>query len=194
MQVTVQGFNWEEVEKRASPEAVAEEMIFTDDIDNYSTYISGDMWPSDSAHDYFNTAEILTRLIDKTSSPERDAIIEISKLISAGDPIDEIGLSPLSDGCYFISLSPGTVNSLYNHFNSLDLDNLASLLTEGAENFVEYMIQWKNALELCSQKELGFIGTADELASQTIQADCSKRCSSQPVNSWLKVTNTSEVF
>ncbi|ODB99865.1 hypothetical protein A3197_05570 [Candidatus Thiodiazotropha endoloripes] len=121
MQVDCFCFNWEEVKKRSSAEQVVDEMISTDDIDIYSTSLPDGIWNSDSASQHFEVAEALGKFTKDNYSDEYSGADILASLISEGDSIDEIGLSPLTEGCYFISLSPNRVSSINKVFNNIDL-------------------------------------------------------------------------
>jgi len=58
MQVSVFGFNWVEVCKRPNAETIVDEMILTDDVDLYATYLPDDMWLNDSASLHFSIVEV----------------------------------------------------------------------------------------------------------------------------------------
>ena len=64
------------------------------------------------------------------------------------------GFPPLTEGCYFISISPERVRSLLTSFEALDLNGIPHL-TEDAKEWIK---QWQAALEYARAKGLGVIG------------------------------------
>ena len=66
MQVSCFAFNWQEVLKRPDAAAIVDEMIRTDDIDIYATYLPEELLPNDSAMLHFAVASALSYLV---SSP-----------------------------------------------------------------------------------------------------------------------------
>ena len=162
MQVDCFGFKWEEVKKRPSAEAVVEEMIFTDDIDIYSISLPDGIWKSDSARQYFEVAMALDRFIAADGSADFSGVEAVASLISEGKSIDEIGLSSLTDGCYFISISPERISGLREAFNNMDLGALSERCSEFTElpsaEIEQWLGQWKMALDFAGGKGVGLIG------------------------------------
>ena len=141
---------------------IVEEMIETDDIDLYATYLPDEIWRSDSATQHFEAAEALSDLLKAVEPSGRDALSSVTQLISTGESIDELGLSPLTDGCYFVSISPERVAALDAAFSSLDLQKLAGLYSEYRSEppaeFVEWVTQWRDAIRYVKERGLGLIG------------------------------------
>jgi hypothetical protein len=154
MQITCFGFDWAEVRKRSSAEQIVEEMIHSDDIDKYSKQLPGSIWRSDSANQHFETAEILSKALRLMPPTSVKALEEISKLISNGDSIDELGLSTLTEGCYFISISPESVASLQTSFESLNVDTIPGMNSDAKE----WITQWQKAFEFAKANGYGVIG------------------------------------
>lgn len=152
MQITAFCFNWDEVRKRTSTEQIVEEMIRTDDIDIYAEELPDEIWTSDSAIQHHHTAEVLAKALKRT--PDSNALRDIASLISVGDSVDELGISALTEGCYFISISPARVQSLLKSFLQLDLETIPGITEDAAE----WLRQWKFALEFAQSKCFGIIG------------------------------------
>jgi len=162
MQVSCFGFDWDEVLKRPSAEAIAEEMILTDDIDTYATYLPEDLWRIDSAALHFEIAEVLSELTEMVDPNTYGALSEISKLICEGDAIDELGLNSLTEGSYFISLSPDRTAPLAQAFSSVDFGELENLYrskkSSVPQGFASYLTQWQSALSFVQERGLGLVG------------------------------------
>jgi hypothetical protein len=162
MQVSCFGFDWNEVRKRPNAGAIVEEMILTDDIDNYATSLPEEMWRSDSYTQHFEAAEGLSELAKSAKASNREAIALVAQLISTGESIDELGLGPLTDGCYFVSISPERVATLDAAFSSIDLPNLGELCSESkseaASDLVAWLTQWRDAIRYVKERGLGLIG------------------------------------
>lgn len=163
MQVSCFGLDWNEVSKRRSADAIVKEMIATDDIDLYATYLPDGLWKSDSAALHLEVAEVLSELIEMVDPATRSPISAISELISEGESMDELGLASLTEGCYFISLSPERVASLSQAFSSVDIEQLESLYHSRTKasvpsGFSSYLTQWQSALRFVQERGLGLIG------------------------------------
>ena len=106
MQVSCFGLDWTEVQKRPDARAVVEEMIYGDAGDRYVRALPEGMWTSDSATLHFESADLLLADWPETNDQSQDeALRALSELITTGDAIDELGISPLTEGCYFLSSS-----------------------------------------------------------------------------------------
>jgi hypothetical protein len=170
MQVTCFAFDWTEVLKRPNVQHVVDEMICHDDIDIYSRELPDGVWLSDSAFQHFSVAEALADLLPRVDATTRLAVEPLSQLISSGAATDELGISPLTDGCYFISLSPERVSTLRRAVDSLDFAALAALhaqtrspslaksLPDIDNDFVAYLEQWRGALRFADDHHYGLIG------------------------------------
>jgi hypothetical protein len=94
----------------------------------------------------------------------RTAVGAVAGLVSSGDSIDELGLAALTDGCYFVSVSPERVKALHEAFGRLDRRALATLYGRGniatpAEaEFLSYLDQWRAAVRFAQERGLGLIG------------------------------------
>ena len=154
MQVTCSAFDWEEVRKRPNAEAIVEEMILTDDIDLYEKSLPDDIWPSDSYMQHFGTAEILEKALKTYQGPYRDALADIASLISCGASIDELGISPLTDNCYFVSLSPERVKGIVASMQVLDLDAVPGITPDAKA----WITQWQEAFEYAMEHGWGILG------------------------------------
>lgn len=162
MQVTCFGFNWEEVRKRPDVEAVLEEMIRTDDIDNYATYLPEDIWIGDSAMLHFAVTGALAELLE---TPERDlfpGVERVAQLLNGSEFTDELGLSGATEGAYFVSLSPERVTDLARVFSKIPTDALAQHCAKAAdsppEDIAPWLNQWRDALNFAESRGLGLIG------------------------------------
>jgi len=162
MQVSCFGFDWKEVSKRPSAEVIVEEMIATDDVDLYATYLPDGLWKSDSPALHFEVAEVLSELLKMVDPATRRPLSAISDLISDGESIDELGLASLTEGCYFISVSPERVASLSQAFSSVDIKQLEALYQSKKSSvpsgFSSYVSQWESALHFVQERGLGLIG------------------------------------
>ncbi|HHP7236488.1 MAG TPA: hypothetical protein ACFCUC_17785 [Desulfobacterales bacterium] len=170
MQVTCFCFDWNDVLKRHDAQAIVDEMILTDDIDLYAKDIPEWVWFSDSHNQYFSVAEALSELIPVASADIRPALESITQIISIGETIDELGIQPLTEGCYFISMSPNRVSEMHQAFNSIDFTTLGDLFTKNRSNssakslpnvdsdFLAYLKQWHEALKFAHDNSFGFIG------------------------------------
>lgn len=169
MQVSCFGFDWNEVGKRSDAQQIVNEMIHTDDIDIYAKYLPDTLWHSDSAHQYFSVAEAISTL-QEHAPPEMKAGLEAAAtLISQGNAVDELGIGELTDGCYFISMSPERVAELHSAFSALDLSSLGALfakirteslaksLPDVEADFVAYLKQWAEALKFINENRCGII-------------------------------------
>ncbi|CAB1065556.1 hypothetical protein D1BOALGB6SA_10353 [Olavius sp. associated proteobacterium Delta 1] len=154
MQVTCSAFDWEEVRKRPNAETVVEEMILTDDIDLYDKPLPDGIWLSDSATQHFDTAEVLEEALKTYQGQYRDAFSDVASLISCGASIDELGISPLTDDCYFVSLSPEKVKELIASMQAIDLDAVPGITPDAKE----WVTQWQKALEYAMEHGWGIIG------------------------------------
>ena len=152
MQVSTFCFDWNEVLKRTSAEQIVEEMIETDDIDIYTKDLPDGVWMSDSAIQHFEAADEIELAL--SSSPDQPELKDIATIISTGEALDELGISDLTDGCYFISISPSRIESLLQSFQQLDIEGVSGLSSD-TKNWIE---QWKSALEYASSKGFGLIG------------------------------------
>ena len=152
MQITAFCFDWVEVQKRTSAEQIVEEMIHTDDIDIYTKDLPDGVWTSDSASQHFEAAEQIELAVGASlGQPE---LTDIATVISTGEALDELGISDLTDGCYFISISPSRIESLLQSFQRLDVEGVPGLSSD-TKDWIE---QWKSALEYASSKGFGLIG------------------------------------
>lgn len=154
MQVSCFGINWDEIQKRGSGEKIVEEMICTDDVDMYTITLPDGLWISDSANQHFDTADKIESAKSNASIDHKKALDDLSKLISNGESIDELGLSPLTEGCYFISISPDKISSLLESFHSLDLNKIKEI----DDSSKQWIRQWQSALEFACSKRCGLIG------------------------------------
>jgi len=152
MQITAFCFDWVEVQKRTSAEQIVEEMIHTDDIDIYTKDLPDGVWTSDSASQHFEAAEQIELAVG--ASPDQPELKDIATVISTGEALDELGISDLTDGCYFISISPSRIESLLQSFQRLDVEGVPGLSSD-TKDWIE---QWKSALECASSKGFGLIG------------------------------------
>ena len=172
MQVTCFCFDWKDVLKRPNAEAILDEMILTDDIDLYAKDIPDGVWFSDSHNQYISVAEALSEIIPIAPADFRSTLESISQIISIGKTIDELGISPLTEGCYFISMSPERVSEIYQAFNSIDFAVLGNFFAENRSessvkslpnvdsDFLAYLKQWHKALKYAHDNNFGFIGHA----------------------------------
>ncbi len=162
MEVTCFGLDWTEVRKRPDAQAVVEEMIESEDLDRFAQDLPDGMWRSESAAGHFEAAEALADLIDAVDPNQRGALETLTQLLSTGDSIDELGLGPLTEGCYFVSLSPERVAELHQAFASLDRAQLAKLheasRPESTADFRDWLEQWGSALSFALERGLGLIG------------------------------------
>jgi hypothetical protein len=152
MQITAFCFDWVEVQKRTSAEQIVEEMIHTDDIDIYTKDLPDGVWTSDSASQHFEAAEQIELAVG--ASPDQPELTDIATVISTGEALDELGISDLTDGCYFISISPSRIEPLLQSFQRLDVEGVPGLSSD-TKDWIE---QWKSALEYASSKGFGLIG------------------------------------
>jgi hypothetical protein len=162
MQVSVFGFNWSEVCKRPDAEAILDEMIRTDDVDLYATYLPDAMWPNDSASLHFSIVDALNSLSVSAISQPPNCLDAVKDLLAGGDAaIDQLGLSPLTDHCYFMSLSPESVSDFHQRMQQIDLAGIAAICTsashESPEDVAEWLRQWKNAIDFVHENGLGLI-------------------------------------
>ncbi len=162
MQISVFGFNWAEVCKRPDVEAILEEMILTDDVDLYATYVPDEMWPNDSASLHYSIVEALNSLSVASISQPPNGLDAIKELLASVDAaIDELGLSPLTDHCYFMSLSPERVSDLHRRTEQIDIPRIAAICAavnhEPPEDVVQWLNQWKNAIDFVHKSGLGLI-------------------------------------
>lgn len=161
MQVTCFGFKWDEVKKRKSGQQIVDEMILTDDIDLYSVPLPDGLWLSDSGTQHFATIEALEEFSVTPKSSEYPGLGEVRRLLANGPSIDELGISELTDGCYYVSMSPTTVARMDGVFGALQLDRLAAVAQTddiAAEDLKEWLRQWKGALAFAASQKLGLIG------------------------------------
>lgn len=170
MQVTCSCFDWAEVRKRSGARAVLDEMLMTDDIDLYEIGLPDELWKTDSANLHFEVARALPHLVNEINSNQRPHLEAIMSVISSGASLDELGLSPLTGGCYFFSISPETVGRLLPAFEGVDIQRLGMLCAEMAEpslreelpNLAEHLSgvleQWRDALRFARDRKLGLIG------------------------------------
>lgn len=162
MQVTCFGFPWEEVRKRPHAQAVVDEMILTDDIVHYAVPLPEGLWRSDSASQHFAVIEELGLLAESTHAARHPSLPEVRRLLAEGPSIDELGIAPLTDDCYYISLSPETVRYLAHSFAALDLERVAAdcpLQSDlEAADLTEWLAQWRDALRFIAGRNLGLIG------------------------------------
>lgn len=162
MQVTCQAFNWEEVRKRPNVDAIVAEMIHTDDIDIYSTYMPGEIWPSDSAILHFAVASALSELLSSADARLFSGVQLAAQLISDGESVDELGLSPFTEGTYFISLSPERVVEFSQAFAQLPIGALAERCAKVADfpaaAVAQWLTQWRDALAFAQVRGLGLLG------------------------------------
>ena len=152
MQVSAFCFDWSEVLKRTSAEQIVDEMICNDDIDIYTKDLPEGVWASDSASQHFEAAEQIRLAID--TIPDRPELKEVATVISSGEALDELGISPLTEGCYFISISPSRIESLLPSFQRAVAEEVPSLSSD-TKDWIE---QWRLALEYASIKGFGIIG------------------------------------
>lgn len=163
MQVTCIPFKWDEVEKRKVAQKIVDEMILTDDIDNYSVPLPDGVWTSDSGSQHFEVVEALYELSQTDKAEDHDGLDEVRRLLSnEGPSIDELGIAALTDHCYYISMSPKTVARMAKVFGALDLGALAEDAAEAgdgsADEIEQWLKQWKDALAFAASKNLGLIG------------------------------------
>lgn len=85
MQISVLGFNWAEVCKRPDVEAILDEMICTDDVDLYATYVPDEMWPNDSASLHYSIVEALNSLSPASISQPPNGLDAIKELLASDD-------------------------------------------------------------------------------------------------------------
>ncbi len=152
MQVTAICFDWDEVQKRTSAEQIVEEMILTDDIDIYAKDLPRGIWMSDSAIQYFEAAEQIEMALGESS--DQPDLKQIAAVISTRDALDELGISPLTEGCYFISISPSRVESLLQSFQRIDLEKISGLSADAKQ----WIGQWRAAIEYAASQGYGIIG------------------------------------
>jgi len=162
MQVSVFGFNWVEVCKRPNAETIVDGMILTDDVDLYATYLPDDMWLNDSASLHFSIVEVLSSLSVASISQPPKGLDAVKDLLVCGDSaIDELGLSPLTDNCYFMSLSPESVTAFHKRMEQIDIPRIASICAsvnhELPDDIAEWINQWKNAIDFVHKNGLGLI-------------------------------------
>jgi hypothetical protein len=161
MQVTCFGFKWDEVKKRKSAQQIVDEMILTDDIDLYSVPLPEEIWKSDSGSQHFATIEALEEFSETPEASEYPGLDDVRRLLANGPSIDELGISELTDDCYYVSMSPATVAKMAGVFRALELDRLAEdAQTDDlpAEELEEWLRQWKDALAFAASQKLGLIG------------------------------------
>jgi hypothetical protein len=165
MQVSCFGLDWTEVQKRPDARAVVEEMIYGDAGDRYVRALPEGMWTSDSATLHFESADLLLADWPETDDQSQDeALRALSELITTGDAIDELGISPLTEGCYFLSLSPELIVEFDDVLQKLAADTLVRLHSlSGVDSpsqsaFVAYVQQWVAALNFARQQGVGLIG------------------------------------
>ena len=154
MQVTCFAFDWKAVKSRPTAVAVYEELICSDEVDRYTTQLPDDAWCSDSATQHFETADELEECVEDAPKKMRPALRALSRIISTGESVDELGLSQLSDGCYFVSMSPETVRELLAATRAIDLSCVCAL----SEEAKEWCGQWLQALSFADKEGLGLIG------------------------------------
>lgn len=162
MQVTCFGFDWDEVRRRPDAEAIVAEMIRTEDIDRYATYLPDELWPSDRATVHFALASALADLLESDAAGDHPGAAEVARLIADGESIDELGLAPLTEHACFVSLSPERVHELAAVFDGLDAGALAEACAEEAgepaEELAAWLGQWRDALVFARDRGLGLIG------------------------------------
>jgi hypothetical protein len=152
MQVSAFCVDWSEVQKRTSAEQIVDEMICNDDIDIYTSELPEGVWASDSASQHFEAAEQIELAID--AFPDRPELKDVATVISFGEALDELGISPLTEGCYFISISPSRIETLLPSFQRMVSEGVPSLSSDTKE----WIEQWTLALEYASAKGFGIIG------------------------------------
>ena len=127
-------------------------MIHTDDIDIYTKDLPDGVWMSDSAIQHFEAADEIEIAI--SASPDLTELKDIATIISTGEALDELGISALTEGCYFISISPSRIESLLQSFQRLDVERVSELSIDTKE----WIEQWRSALDYASSKGFGIIG------------------------------------
>lgn len=159
MQVTCFGLNWDEAVRRADAALIVEEMLDSDDAEEYTTSVPDEIWPSDSAVAHFGLASALAELLASPKAERFPGLAEIAALISDGETIDELGLSPVTDGTCFISVSPQRIARLLQAFAKIDLDDLAracaELTDEPEIDLQHWLRQWRDALIFVQSREKG---------------------------------------
>lgn len=144
-----------------------EEMILTDGIGLYDKPVPDDIWISDSATQHFDTAEVLDEALKTYQGQYRDAPADVASLISCGASIDELGISPLTDDCYFVSLSPEKVKELIASMQTIDLDAAPGSTPDAKE----WVTQWQKALEFAMENGRGIIGQCGKSLTMGLHSD-----------------------
>ena len=117
-----------------------------------------------TAIDWTETSKRPDALAARAETDHREALLAQADLLNAEDPIDELEVSPLTEGCYFISLSPETVARLDAALAPLsvpvfvDLHAQAGLESPAPQELAEWIQQWRAALKFARAEGLGLIG------------------------------------
>jgi len=129
MEVTLDPIDWNKVTEfkpiRRFIDYLYELERYEDWILNGSNY----GWKSDSGTQYFRVAEIFEHLRNHVDSKTQMLIDSgVKPLISENSQLDELGTGPITDNCYWISISPTSTKRIYESLNQLNLDYLADTL------------------------------------------------------------------
>ena len=161
MQVTCFGLNWTEATKRGDAALIVEEMVHSDDADLYTAEVPEEIWPSDSATAHFGLASALAELHASPEAARFPGLPAIAALISDGETIDELGLSAVTEGTCFISLSPERIEPILQAFAQTNVEELAStcarLSGEPEVDLQLWLRQWRDALSFVRSRNHGLV-------------------------------------
>jgi hypothetical protein len=171
MQVSLDAIDWEQLTSFGTMEKFLGWFYELDDENEFrkiSCYGNG--WSSDSAIEYFQVAEVLQHLTTIANAQTVEHLNNgIRLLIAENSHIDEFKTGDSSDGCYWISASPSSVQKLKSHVDALDLNQCIALLkarplsdakimAELDGMFVPFIKQHSKMIDLAVANNYGLLG------------------------------------
>jgi hypothetical protein len=129
MQVTLNLVDWTELLKLGTPKAFLDFFYEVEDDPRWLAPGERFGWDSDSFLQYNEVAWAIEGILDRLTPSERQQVVAgLLPLISQGKQIDEFGMSPASEGYWWISASPGTTRKIHDNLSRLDLQRLGALV------------------------------------------------------------------
>jgi hypothetical protein len=140
MEVTVDAIDWNKLTAFQPLGSYFDDYLF--EVEEYPDWIlSGPEhgWKSDSYGEYTRTVEILEHLKKHVDSRTLNLIKDgITPLISENSQLDELGTGPITDNCWWISITPDSTKKIYQALNQIDFAYLADTLRKHPPETEEY--------------------------------------------------------
>jgi hypothetical protein len=171
MQVTLDAIDWQRLTAFKPIDSFFQYLF---EIEEYPDWILSGAnygWISDSYNEYIQAVWILEHLKKYVNSRTLNLIEQgITPLISENSQLDELGTGRVTEGNWWISITPESTKNICEALKQIDFPDLADVLREHPpdteeytmpsvqEDFFDYIKQYLTVLEKTVERGYGLLG------------------------------------